>query len=74
MMYEVYADRTGAYRWQFQVPSGLVLAQSGGSYLNRRQACGALAEFRAAARVAGEARGCPEGGPGQTLDRPEPRT
>jgi hypothetical protein len=27
-----------------------VLAQSGGSYLNRRLACQALAEFRAAAR------------------------
>jgi uncharacterized protein YegP (UPF0339 family) len=59
-MYEVYADRTGAYRWQFRMPSGLVLAQSGGSYLNRSLTCQALAEFRAAARDAGEARGCGE--------------
>jgi uncharacterized protein YegP (UPF0339 family) len=59
-MFEVYADRTGAYRWQFQLPSGLVLAQSGGNYLNRALACQALAEFRAAAQNTSEARGCGE--------------
>jgi hypothetical protein len=51
-----------------------VLTQSGGSYLNHRLACQALAEFRAAARDAGEARGCPEDGPEQALDRPQRET
>jgi uncharacterized protein YegP (UPF0339 family) len=59
-MFEVYADQTGAYRWQFRLRKGEVIARSAGSYLSRPLACQALNEFRVAARDAGPAVGCRE--------------